>query len=112
MEKLQMKNLKKIALILGMVLIIAFLLMVAGDKIKANMIKQNNEAQAYETWLAENCKCLERNRFGCMEGYVLLNKSCVNEQAKTFTNILLGCSKYDCLGEIKLWNNETEKWEN
>ena len=106
-----MKNLKKTALILGMVLITAFLLMLIGDKIKANMVKEDNEAQAYETWLTQNCNCLERTKFGCVEGYVLLNRSCVNEQTKSFTNVLLGCSKYDCSGEIELWNNETNKWE-
>ncbi len=101
---------KRVSLVLAITLIIAFLMMMVGNKIRANMIKENQESQAYQEWLVENCKCLEKNKIECSEGYILQNQTCVNEQENTFTNILLKCSKYDCAGEIKYWNNETYKW--
>lgn len=104
------KILKQIIVIAGVVLITAFLLMAIGNKMRADAIKEQHAEENYSSWLAENCKCLERNIIFCPEGFILKNQSCVNEQEKTFTNKLAGCSKYDCSGEIKLWNNETNKW--
>ena len=101
---------KKIALVMGMVLITAFLMMIIGDKIKANILKENQESQAYQEWLAENCNCLAHGRIMCPTGFELKNQSCVNEQQKTYTNLLAGCSEYNCSGKIKSWNNETGNW--
>jgi hypothetical protein len=106
-----MKNLNKIALIIGMVLITAFVLMMIGDKIKANVIKQNDEMQAYETWMAQNCNCLKRDISICPIGFTMINQTCMGEFQKGYTNNLLVCSQYNCSGEIKSWNNETNKWE-
>ena len=101
---------KKIALIIGMILITAFLMMMIGDKIKANIIKDNQEVQAYQEWLDENCQCINHEKIMCPSGFELKNQSCINEQENTYTNLLAGCSEYNCSGEIKLWNNETGKW--
>ena len=106
-----MKNLKKIALIIGMVLITSFILMMIGDKIKANVIKQNLAEENYSTWLAQNCKCLERNIIICPTGFALVNQACINQTEKTYTNTLLACSEYNCDGENESWNSETGKWE-
>jgi len=104
-------KLKKIALVIGMVLITAFVLMMIGDKIKSNVIKEQQLQENYSTWLAQNCKCLERNIIFCQTGFTLKNEVCINESAKTYTSVLLSCSEYNCSGEIKSWNNETNKWE-
>ena len=46
-----MKNLKKIALIIGMVLITSFILMMIGDKIKANVDKTKPSKRNYNIGL-------------------------------------------------------------
>ena len=72
----------------------------------ANTIK---EQIVYEEWLVDNCDCFERERLKCSEGFELVGRIC---KAKgTYTNVLLGCSKYNCSGEIHLFNLEEEKWQ-
>ena len=106
-----MKKITKISLALGITLVVGLLLMTIGNKIKSDIIKENQEAQEYQEWLVENCDCLKRERITCPTGFEMLNQTCRNEDAGTYTNKLLICSEYNCSGEIKLWNNETEKWE-
>ena len=112
MNKKISRLVKKVSLVIAVTLIVAFLMMMVGNKIRANMIKENQESQAYQEWLDENCNCLNRERIMCPSGFELKNQSCVNEATKLYTNKLLACSEFNCSGEIKLWNNETGKWEN
>jgi hypothetical protein len=107
-----MKNLKKIFLIAGITLAVALLLMVIGNKMKADIVKEKQSQENYSVWLSENCNCVARNLFSCPTGFTMKNQTCVNEAKKSYTNKLAGCSEYNCSGEIKLWNRETEKWEN
>jgi hypothetical protein len=107
----KVKNLKNVILIAGITLIVAFLMMLIGNKIEENIIKEIQEAEAYEEWLAENCDCVLKERVKCPEGFQLREQTCFNEKENSVTSRLLACSEYNCLGEIKLWNNETSKWE-
>jgi len=112
MDKKIGKLIKKVSLVLAATVIVAFLLMIIGEKIRSNIIKENEETQEYQEWLAENCECLVKEKIYCPTGFEIINQTCKNENEGTFTSRLIGCSEYDCSGEIKLWNNETEKWEN
>lgn len=103
-------NIKRILVILGVVIITAGILFVMGSYMEANAIKEKQEAEKYNEWLAENCECLKKDRYFCREGFELKENLCVNEAEKLYTYRLIGCSEYDCSGEIKLWNNETERW--
>lgn len=105
------KKLQKIISIAGIAVIIMSLLMVVGNKMRANAVKEKQEAEKYSEWLSENCNCTKHERFFCKEGFVLNESYCINEDANEITNKLMGCSEYDCSGEIKSWNNETGKWE-
>ncbi len=71
-------------------------------------------------WLQDNCECVEREKLKCPGEFkldvekrmcrkatvvcpekgeiVLYDKDCKEEVA--WTNVLLGCSKYNCTGEI------------
>jgi len=49
-------------------------------------------------WMVDNCDCIERNNLKCKEGYELKERICVKDNL--VTNVLLGCSKYDCDGTI------------
>ncbi len=85
----------------------------ARNIITANAAKEQKEKEDYYNRLVDDCKCLEKNRPSCSEGFVLSQdgKICRNEQKKIFTNILLSCSKYDCDGEINVYNNKTKGWD-
>ena len=89
------------------------ILMIVGVQVNktmtANAIK---EQQEYETWLENNCECLENERPKCQEGFELVNDWCNNETRGVFTYALGGCSKYDCEDGIHVYNLEEEKWEN
>lgn len=76
-------------------------------ELTANAIK---EQLAQEKWFLDNCDCMERERLKCPEGFTLEGRLCKAEGK--YTNVLLACSKYDCSGEIHLFNLEEEKWEN
>ncbi|MDD5012402.1 MAG: hypothetical protein PHQ66_02025 [Candidatus Nanoarchaeia archaeon] len=105
------KLIKVIGIILAVTLATALLMMVIGNQMNANVIKERQESERYNEWLAENCECLEKERYFCKEGFEMRGTICANEAKKSITQRFIGCSKYDCLGEIKIWNNETEKWE-
>ena len=104
------KPLKNALLIAGISIIIIFLFMIIGDKVKANILKENQETQAYQNWLSENCDCLAHERLFCPSGFQMVNSTCINVDEKTFTNKLAGCSEYNCSGEIKNWDNDNGKW--
>lgn len=104
------KLLKNAVLVAGISLIVIFLLMIIGDEIKANAIKEIQESQAYSNQLAQNCTCLAHEKLFCNSGFELKGNRCVNESENLFTNAYAGCSEYNCSGEIKIWNNETNKW--
>lgn len=85
----------------------------ARNIITANAAKEQKEKEDYYAHLVDDCKCIEKNRATCSEGFVLSadGKACRNEPKKVFTNVLLSCSKYDCDGEINIYNNETQEWD-
>lgn len=103
------KRIRNSILIAGFVFIVALLLIFIGNQINANAIKEKQAIENYTEWLAETCNCLERNIISCSERFELKNNICTD--GEYITNKLLICSKYNCSGEIKLWNNKTEKWE-
>ena len=70
-------------------------------------------------WLVDNCECIERENLICPNGFEVvegdrmckkITLDCPSElvidieglckERITYTNPLLGCSKYDCSGEI------------
>lgn len=65
-----------------------------SNAVKEKQIIEEN----YKDWLVENCACVERNSTFCDSGYELNENFCVNETLNTFTNVLKGCSKYECSG--------------
>ncbi len=110
---MRMKNKKiiNIAIIAGAILAVGLILMLIGNRMEANAIKEEQEAEDYLNLLSETCTCLEHDRIYCPDGFELKGALCYNAYEKEYTARILGCSQYDCSGEIKLWNNETETWE-
>jgi len=105
------KLLRNTILIFGIVVILLGVVIVVNKVMTANVIR---ELEKYNNFLSENCECLENSIPKCtLDGfeYNKARKLCVNEREKSVTYPTLGCFKYDCSGEIKLWNNETLKWE-
>jgi hypothetical protein len=102
-------KLNKIFLILGIVAVITLLSFIIVNQVNANAIKEKQDTENYTEWLASNCKCLERGRVSCPFGFELKNDTCT--YGTYYTNKLLDCSKYDCSGEIKSWDDITEKWK-
>ncbi len=106
-------NIKKWSLILAVLIIIGVAAFFIGNYVKtANVIKEQEKQMALESWLENNCKCLERKRITCMDGFVLNKMVCRNDALKLYSNVLKACSKYDCNGKNYNFNLQTEKWEN
>jgi len=94
-------------------LLIAISGFLINKKITADVIKEKMEAENYLSDLAENCECLARERYYCfLEDFELEGEFCVEKKTGIVTARVLGCSEYNCSGEIKIWNNLTKKWEN
>jgi hypothetical protein len=102
------KKIRNIIIIVGVILAVALILMLIGNKMRADAIKAEN----YQDWLFENCNCLAHNHPYCSEGFKLNGTLCFNDKTKEYTTRTFGCSEYNCSGEIKVWNNITETWEN
>jgi hypothetical protein len=105
------KLLRNTILIFGIIVVLLGVVIIVNKVMTANAIK---ELEGYKEFLSENCECLENSIPKCsLEGfeYDKVRNLCVKKDKKLVTYPTLGCSKYDCSGEIKLWNNETLKWE-
>ncbi len=79
-------------------LIVAIGIMVIVVKFTNNVGDSNHETpKDYD-----GCTCLERNNWKCPDGFHLLGEErvCIRAGNKTVTNVLLGCSKYDCNGTV------------
>ena len=106
------KKNKKIILAVGIILLIAISGFLFYKKITADAIREKMEADNYLSDLADNCDCLVRERYYCLqEDFELEGIYCVGQKTGVVTSRVLGCSQYNCSGEIKIWNNETWKWE-
>jgi hypothetical protein len=106
------KKTKKIFLIVGIILLIAISGFLINKKITADAIREKMEAENYLSELSENCDCLTRERYYCLqEGFEVEGNYCIGQTTGVATMRILGCSEYNCSGEIKIWNNQSLKWE-
>jgi hypothetical protein len=101
---------RNILYIILLVVFIAILLIVLETLITSNIEKQRKETTNYTLWLSQNCLCLEENLLSCPEGFKLVGKLCLDKE--NITNTLKGCSKYDCAGQIKSFDVDSQKWLN
>ena len=108
-KKENKKTILAVALVIGIVVVVAVLLMLIGNKMRENSLNEKKEAEKYNNWLAENCECLEKNKIFCPGDFELNGSFCVLGDEST--SRLIGCSLYNCSGEIKTWNNVSEVWE-
>jgi len=91
------KKFKKMVIpMIGAILLVAVLAFFVVKSFTGNVVKDNSEKS---DWLNENCDCIERNNLRCPEGYYVDGNLCRSEN-NTVTYPILGCSAYDCDGEI------------
>jgi len=111
-EKLR-KQKKIIMLILLSVIILGSLLLVIL-KLIANQ-SDNNQSTGLaidDFYSSDNCRCLEREDLRCGNSSWQLDaerRICVN--GKSITNVILGCSKYECNGITYELNTDIKAWE-
>jgi|WetSurMetagenome_2_1015567.scaffolds.fasta_scaffold168622_2 hypothetical protein len=103
-------NKRSFLFIWGIILVICVLLIIIETIITINVEKQQKETADYSAWLSQNCICLESNLLSCPAGFKLVGKLCLDKENSA--DSLKSCSKYDCLGEIKFFNVNTQKWQN
>lgn len=112
MDTKDKKLIRNTALIFGIIVVLLVVVIIVNKVMTANVIK---EQETYERWLLNNCDCIEWERIKCPKRFEWSPERgwCVglNTETLTLTNKRLACSQYNCSGEIKVWNNETEKWE-
>ena len=98
------------------IFVAALLFLVSGvlisNKIQGDAIKAQQESEAYFDWLHDNCDCLARERYYCLQdNFEVEGDYCVGQKTGVVTTRVFGCSEYNCSGEIKLWNNQALNWE-
>lgn len=105
------KNKDQAMLIAGIIVVaIVIVGFVIKTAMNVNSVKKQEEQKIYYEWLVDNCECTEHERIFCQEGFELSEskKICVAEGK--FTNVLKGCSQYNCEEEIVNWNDENKLW--
>lgn len=80
-------------------------------KLTAKAIEEKQQQEYYESWLPENCDCVEKERMKCSSGFELVENLCKNKAENTFTTVLKGCSKYKCSDGDYIFNQENQRWE-
>ena len=105
------KNIILAIIILLIVIALGFFIV---KKITGNVVKDESKK---ETWLENNCECVERENIKCPEGYKLMDEKrlcdkvsekcskgelnkLICEPFVQYSPVLLSCSEYDCDGEI------------
>lgn len=103
------KIIKNVILILAVLVAVLVIVTNVENALTANVIKEQIEQKVHEEELVDNCDCIERERWKCSGGFELIGRACKRDNE--WTNVLLGCSRYNCSGEIHKFNFDTEKWE-
>ena len=103
------KVIKNIILALAVLVMVLVIVTNVENALVANAIKEQREEEAYVDKLVDNCDCIERERLKCSEGFELRGNVCKRDGE--WTNVLLGCSKYNCSEGIHEFNFDTEKWQ-
>ncbi|MBS3071038.1 hypothetical protein J4407_01920 [Candidatus Pacearchaeota archaeon] len=112
--KISKKNKKVIIAIT--ILIIAIAIVISGF-VYTEMFAKNSDVnytddESFAFYDENQCRCFERERLICNdETWTLDSESRICKKGNERTNVLLGCSKYECSGVIYEFNFETEKWE-
>ena len=96
--------------VLIVVLLVATFVFVMRKSPSSLAVQNEEESEKPEDidwdWVKDNCNCIERERLFCgFEGFVL-NEDGYCYKEKEFTNPLRGCSKYNCTGEIYVYEGE------
>jgi len=66
----------------------------------------------YEDLFSEdNCRCFERERLKCSGEFELVEEKRLCKKGNEITNVLLGCSKYECSGQVYIFNFYDKEWE-
>jgi hypothetical protein len=111
MKKQNEKN-KKINIII--VSLIVLLAVIIGILVFSNKPKENTSAglSIDDFYSDEQCRCLERENLRCANSSWQLDlerKACIYE--KSITNVVLGCSRYECNGITYVLNMDIKTWE-
>src|SRR3989344_4565505 len=110
-EKNQNRNLIIASVIVLLVLASSFAIgfYVPHKTATGNIVQKT--APDYPQGYDENaCRCLERNRAKCNNGFEVKGSFCVNETLKTYTSQLKACSKYECSGTVYMFNQNKQIW--
>ena len=105
-EKTRNRNLERILVLTSVGLI--FLSIIGFSIVKYTKLDTidtgsvvNEDYEEDLDWLSDNCDCIERERFKCSNGFEVDEERRLCFKGNEITNVLLGCSMYNCSGEIK-----------
>ena len=96
-------------LIIILLIFLPFLLIINFIENSAN--KKIQEQEDYYDLLVDNCECIANEKLACSKGFVLNETARLCRTEGKYTNVLLGCSQFNCEDEIVNWNNQTKLWE-
>lgn len=111
----KIKGKKEIYRIIIYCALILLFVLISGLTFKKLSVNQNdnNESNSNENlsfYDEETCRCVERERLRCNEGFELDLENRICKNGNDITNVILGCSKYECSGTIYEFNFENETW--
>ncbi|MCR4284710.1 MAG: hypothetical protein NUV97_01535 [archaeon] len=107
------KNKKKnnnIILIIGILIILGIVIIsILPKDSPITKPKELSEQEKLESWLSDNCECVERERLYCPnDNFKLSDGICISKGG--YTNPSRGCSEYNCSKENYVFNFDKEEW--
>tara|TARA_Y100000296_G_scaffold84834_1_gene119212 strand:- start:2194 stop:2529 length:336 start_codon:yes stop_codon:yes gene_type:complete len=109
-----MKNKFNEKLVLIMIIVFLLIISILFFIIKFNNINSeviDNSLFLEEFFSEDNCRCFERERLKCDEEFEFDEERRLCKKGNEVTNVLLGCSKYECSGQVYSFNFNTKEWE-
>ena len=102
----------KIIISCALILILIFFL---GLFYKQSYEKENRQDgkqsdENFSFYDSDRCRCIERERLRCNDGFELDAENRLCRSGKEVTNVILACSKYECSGVIYAFNFENKTW--
>ena len=116
LKKPGIKSKKGIYIIIISCVLVLLLLLISGLIYKKLSTKEdkntgNTSDENFSFYDEDKCRCIERERLKCLEGFELDLENRLCRKGNEITNVILGCSEYECSGVVYEFNSENKIWE-
>mgnify|MGYP001584765949 FL=1 len=113
LEKKKLDNKKVLIVIISSVVLLAVIFVVGSILTSKQNDQSSQKGLSLDDFYSEDsCRCLERELNRCLSGFELTEDGnfCMNQTLGTYTNVVKGCSSYECSGVNYDYNFDSKDW--